>query len=66
MRANRLGVCLPSLGRGLFVAKRIVDVEGPLHEGRAQWLGVDSSDLFDRGRVRLAAGMGLPTDHYLE
>lgn len=53
-------------GRGLFVAKKIVDVELPLRQIQSQWLGQETSDLFDRGRVRLAGGMGFPTEHYLD
>ncbi|GAB7349168.1 hypothetical protein MBLNU459_g8104t2 [Dothideomycetes sp. NU459] len=53
-------------GRGLFVAKQIVDVEYPLHRLQAEWLGPEVSALFDKGAVRLASGMGLPTEHYLD
>lgn len=53
-------------GRGLFVAKQIVDVEIPMHRIQAEWLGAEISALFDQGRVTLANGMGLPTEHYLE
>lgn len=47
------------------MAKQIVDVEVPLHELQAEWLGKEVSALFDKGSVRLASGMGLPTEHYL-
>jgi len=54
-------------GRGLYVCdKRITDVELPLRKLQAEWLGKTNSELFDRGRVRLAGGMGLPTEHHLD
>ncbi|KAF4554497.1 Short chain dehydrogenase-like protein 3 [Elsinoe fawcettii] len=53
-------------GRSLYVAKEIVDFEKPLHQSRATWMSEHQANLFDKGRVKLAAGMNLPTEHYLD
>ncbi|KAF2227650.1 hypothetical protein BDZ85DRAFT_5823 [Elsinoe ampelina] len=53
-------------GRALYVAKEIVDFEEPLHRHRESWMSKHQAELFDKGRVKLAAGMSLPTEHYLD
>ncbi|KAF9887685.1 hypothetical protein FE257_009638 [Aspergillus nanangensis] len=53
-------------GRGLFVAKGIVDIELPLHQLESQWLGPKSAELWEMGRAHLQeAFRGYPT-HYLD
>lgn len=58
--------CSPDSGRTLYVAKEIVDFEKSLRELQPQWMTSKQKDWFEEGRVRLAAGMGLPTVHHLD
>ncbi|KAJ5935996.1 hypothetical protein N7454_005294 [Penicillium verhagenii] len=53
-------------GRGLFVAKRIVDTEVALHQLESQWLGPEVSELWEMGRAHLQQRFGSDPTHYLE
>jgi len=53
-------------GRGLFVAKQIVDVEVPLHQLESKWLGPEVAGLFEMGRAHFLASSGKDPTHYLE
>lgn len=57
---------LNSSGRGLFVAKQIVDAELPLHQLETQWLGEGVAGLFEMGRSHLQRSSGKDPIHYLE
>lgn len=53
-------------GRGLFVAKQIVDTEVPLHRLESEWLGKEVFELWEMGRTHLLASFGQDPSHYLE
>ncbi|KAL3484346.1 hypothetical protein BJX62DRAFT_244034 [Aspergillus germanicus] len=53
-------------GRGLFVAKQIVDIERPLHQLEPQWLGPKVSELWEMGRAHIQRAYAGYSTHYLD